>query len=193
MKHVFIRKVTKVLLPLFVLAGVTAEGQAAPSAGAVALYRELLNPSFDAKDVYTVREVSILCEDLHISISDGTIALVRDVSGHVTGAIFEGVGEVLLVPPNRAERTSLALFTGSAVLEQRFQSAYFRFFDDKLVQELRSGFRTPTEDAQEFINRWQDPVRLLARGDALPILQGMTSVPAAGSQFLHLRVGGTDV
>jgi peptidase M1-like protein len=193
MKHVFIRKVTKVLLPLFVLAGVAAGQPTAPASGAVALYRELLNPSFDAKDVYTVREVSILREDLHISLSDGTIALVRDVNGHVTGAVFEGVGEVLLVPPNRAERTSLALFTGSAVLEQRFRSAYFRFFDDKLAQELRSGFRSAAEDAQEFISRWQDPAQLLARGDALPILQGMTSMPAAGSQFLHLRVAGTDV
>jgi Peptidase family M1 domain len=218
MKRVFMRKVTKVLLLIFAMAGAvrtanamettqagaaqaatlpaggTAAGQAtaAPS-GAVALCRELLAPSFDPKDVYIVREVSILREDLHISISDGTMALLRAVNGHVTGAVFEGVGEVLLVPPNRAERTSLALFTGSAVLEQRFQSAYFRFSDDKLAQELRAGFRRPAEAeaAQEFTARWQDPARLLARGDVLPILQGMTSAPEADSRFLHLRVGGT--
>ena len=118
-----------------------------------------------------------LLEDLHISISDGTMAFVREVNGHVTGAMFEGVGEVLLVPPNRAERTSLALFTGSAVLEQRFQSAYLRFSDDKIVQELRAGLRGHAEDAQEFITRWQEPALLLARGDALPILQAMTSAP----------------
>jgi hypothetical protein len=192
MTRVFIQKVTKVLLPVFVLAGVNAAAQAAaPGSGAVALYRELLNPAFDAKDVYQIREVSIQREDLHISISDGTVALLRNVNGHVTGAMFEGVGEVLLVPPDRAERTSLALFTGSAILLQRFQSAYFRFSDDKLVEELRSGFRSPAEDAQEFITRWQEPARLLARGDALPILQAMTSTQQAGSRFLHLRMGGT--
>ncbi len=192
MKRVFIQKVTKVLLPVFVLGGVNAAAQAvAPASGAVALYRELLNPAFDPKDVYQIREVSILREDLHISISDGTMALVRNVNGHVTGAMFEGVGEVLLVPPDRAERTSLALFTGSAILSQRFQSAYFRFSDDKLAEELRGGFRSPAEDAQEFITRWQEPARLLARGDALPILQAMTSTQEAGSRFLHLRMGGT--
>src|ERR1051326_143496 len=177
MKRVFIHKVTKVLLLVFITA-CTAVGQnpastqsgalqpgQAPATGAVATYRELLTPTLDPKDVYQIREVSILREDLHISISDGTMALMRAVDGHITGAVFEGVGEVLLVPPNRAERTSLALFTGSAVLEQRFQSGYFRFADDALVQELRAGFRGPAEagEAQDFIARSQEPARQLAR------------------------------
>ncbi|HZS27738.1 MAG TPA: M1 family aminopeptidase [Candidatus Angelobacter sp.] len=193
MKRACIKEVTKVLLPVFVLACVQAFAQeTAQPTGAVATYRELLNPTFDFKDVYTIREVSILREDLHISISDGTIAFTHSVDGHVTGAVFEGVGEVLLVPPNRAERTSLALFTGSAILEDRFQSAYFRFSDDKLADELRSGFRGHPDNAEEFISRWQEPARLLARGDALPILQGLTSTPAANSRFLHLRIDATE-
>ena len=194
MTRVFILRVTKVLVLSFALAlgNLTALGQqAAFPSGSVALYRELLNPSFDAKDVYQVREVSFLLEDVHISISDGTVAFVREVNGHITGAMFEGVGEVLLVPPNRAERTSLALFTGSAVLEQRFQSAYLRFYDDKTVTELRAGLRGHAEDAQEFITRWQQPALLLARGDALPILQAMTGALQSAARFLHLRIGGT--
>lgn len=192
MKRVFILRVTKVLVLVFALGNVPAWGQAAPSqSGAVALYRELLSPSLDVKDVYQVREVSIMMEDLHISISDGTIAFVREVNGHITGAMFDGVGEVLLVPPNRAERTSLALFTGSAVLEQRFQSAYLRFADDKIANELKSGLRGHAENAQEFVTRWQQPALLLARGDALPILQVMTSEPRSAASFLHLRIGGT--
>jgi len=205
MQPVFIGKVTKVLLLIFVMAGTAGAAVQQPSApgnlqppaagSAVALIRDILAPSFDPKDVYTVRDVSILREDLHISISDGTMALMKELDGHVTGAVFEGVGEVLLVPPNRAERTSLALFTGSAVLEQRFQSAYFRFSDDSLAAELRAGFRRPAspDDARQFIERWQDPARLLARGEALPVLESMTSAPQAGSRYLHLRVGRTAV
>src|SRR5512140_3664855 len=149
MKRAFFNRVTKVLI-LAAALGACAAGQTAePTGGAVALFRELLNPSLDAKDVYQVRAVSILLEDLHISISDGTMAFVHEVNGHITGAVFEGVGEVLLVPPNRAERTSLALFTDSAVLEQRFQSAYFRFSDEKIVDELKSGLRGHAENAEE--------------------------------------------
>ncbi|HET9839240.1 MAG TPA: M1 family aminopeptidase [Candidatus Angelobacter sp.] len=235
MRRVWIQRVTKVLLPGFITitaagaitttaagaqgaAGAQTAATSAPqgptaqpaASGAVALFRELLNPAFDPKDVYTIREVSILREDLHISISDGTMALMRATNGQVTGAVFEGVGEVLLVPPNRAERTSLALYTGSAVLEQRFQSAYLRFADDALAEELRAGFRgrAQLDEAQEFIARWQEPARQLARADALPILEGLTSArshdshaaePKPGSsgapvsQFLHVRIGGTQV
>lgn len=192
MKRVFILRVTKVLLLISVLGAIYASGQTpAPASSAVALYRDLLNPSLDAKDVYQIREVSILVEDLHISISDGTIAFIHEVNGRITGAVFEGTGEVLLVPPNRAERTSLALFTGSPVMEQRFQSAYFRFSDSAVVQDLRAGLRGHADDAEEFIARWQQPVSLLARADALSILQSMTGVKDAASRFLHLRIGGT--
>jgi hypothetical protein len=213
MKRVFILKVTKVLSLLALLGclspggwnlgGVSAVAQSNtpdPSAvaqssmsapSAVALYRDLLNPSFDVNDVYQVRDVSILLEDLHISISDGTLAFMRAINGQVTGAVFEGVGEVLLVPPNRAERTSLALFTDSAVLEQRFQSAYLRFSDETVVEALRAGLRGHPDDAQEFVTRWQEPVIQLARADSLLILQSMTSTKEAAARFLHLRMGGT--
>src|SRR6185312_9599509 len=71
------------------------------------------------------------------------------------------------------------------------QSAYLRFADDKIVNDLKSGLRGHAEDAQEFITRWTQPALLLARGDALPILQAMTSTPQSAARFLHLRIGGT--
>ncbi len=195
MKRVFILRVTKVLLLACALSGLNAAGQSiqpGPQAtGAVALFRDLVNSAFNEKDVYQVREISILLEDLHISISDGTMAFMRAVNGHVTGAVFEGSGEVLLVPPNRAERTSLALFTGSAVLEQRFQTAYLRFSDDKVAEELRAGTRGRAEDPEAFIAKWQEPARFLSQRDALAVLQSMTSSEESASRYLHLRMGGT--
>jgi Peptidase family M1 domain len=165
---------------------------ALPERDAAALYRDLLNPVFNPSDVYHVRDVSIDREDLHVSFSDGTIALMRSIDGHVTGAVFEGTGEVLLFPPNRAERVSMALFTGSGVLEQSFASAYFRFFDDKLVGELRAGFRAE-ESAEEFIGRWEQAAKILARGDALQILRAMINAQDPASRFIHFKLGGTQL
>jgi hypothetical protein len=185
--------VTKVLLLAltFAAAPITAQAQGtAPAKSAAELYREIVNPVLDAADVHGIREVSFDREDLHISLSDGTVALMHAIDGHVTGALFEGVGDVLMIPPTRAERTSLALFTGAAVLEQRFSTAYFRFIDDRLPDELRAGFR-PAENPQDFILRWSQPVRDLGRADGLPILQAMTNAGSSGCQFLHVRVGGT--
>ena len=192
MKRFLSLSVTKVLLLALALGAGPVHAQA-PSSGpesAGALYAEILNPVLDPAQVHVLREVSIDREDLHISLSDGTIALIRAVDGHITGALFEGQGEVLVIPPGRAERSSLALFTGSAVLEQRFTTAYFRFVDDRLVNDLRAGFR-PAENPDEFIARWAQPVRDLARADGLSILQALTNSGDSGTRFLHVRVGGT--
>jgi Peptidase family M1 domain len=168
-----------------------ATGQTASRVSdAKALYGELLNPILTASDVHQVREVAIDREDLHIVISDGTIGLMRAVDGHITGAVFEGSGEILLVPPDRVERTSLALFTGAGTLEESFTSAYFRFFDDALVKEFQSHFRE-AEDVPEFLARWEQPIKSLAARDALQILRAMTNAQDPTSRFILARLGGT--
>ncbi|HEY6305051.1 MAG TPA: M1 family aminopeptidase [Candidatus Angelobacter sp.] len=182
---------TKVLLGC-TLAAAQAVSPAPALPSASVTYGGLLNPVVTASDVHQIRDVSIQREDVHLTLSDGTIGLMRAVDGHVTGAVFEGVGEVLVVPPNRAERTSLALFTGSAVLEQKFTSAYFRFFDDALVDELRSGLR-PAEDASEFLARWEQTLKLLAPSDSLEILEAMTNAQDPESRFVLFRLGGTQL
>lgn len=193
MKRLSSLAVTKVLVLALTVGGarMAVHAQAtAPAGGAVALYQRIVNPVLDPANVHAIREVSFQREDLHISLSDGTIALFQAVDGRITGAVFEGVGEVLMIPPGRAERSSLALFTGAAVLEQRFTTAYFGFVDDHLVDELRAGFRSP-ENPQDFIARWSQPIHELATADGLPILQAITNAGDSGSRFLHLRVGGT--
>ena len=80
--------------------------------------------------MYHVRDASIDRPDLHLDFDDGTLAFTEDICGRITGAFFEGEGEIRLRPPNRVERGSLALFTGMAILEEQFTSAYLRFNDD---------------------------------------------------------------
>jgi len=62
--------------------------------------------------VYKVREASLERSAIHITLEDGSIAFTQDVMGHVTGAFFEGDGEILLMPPDEVERRSMGLFTG---------------------------------------------------------------------------------
>src|SRR5262249_47189490 len=96
---------------------------------AEALYLALGSVGLDPSRTYHVRDVAIGRAAMHIPFDDGTVAVTEDVAGQVTGAFFEGDGEVLLVPPDQVERASMALFTGSAILEERFVTAYFRFND----------------------------------------------------------------
>lgn len=164
-------KVTKLLVwawMIFGSAGILSAG----TINAEALYSQLGNVGLDPVRVYEVRGTQFNRGAIQISLDAGTIAFTEDVVGRVTGAFFEGDGEVLLVPPDQAERSSMALFTGAAILEERFVSAYFRFNDDTF-NELQPSLR-PAENAQDFVSQWNQTAKNLAAGDSLRLLLGFS-------------------
>ena len=128
-----------------------------------AFYLKLRSVGLDKTKVYKIREASLDRAQLHISLDDGTIAFTESVDGHITGAFYQGYGEVLLMPPNQAERASMSLFTGSAILEETFSDAYLRFNDDVLV-ELQPYLR-PADDPDGFLTLWGSTTRNLAEED----------------------------
>ncbi len=122
----------------------------------------------DPQRVYRIRDASIDRPNLHLDFEDGTIAFTEDICGRITGAFFEGDGEIRLRPPNRVERGSLALFTGMAMLEEQFSSGYLRFNDDTAA--LLQPSLSPVSDSSDFIKRSGDTSRSLAEFDALRLL-----------------------
>jgi hypothetical protein len=148
---------------------------------ASALYARIRTVSLDPQRVYHVRDATIDRPNLHLDLEDGTLAFTEDICGRITGAFFEGEGEVRLRPPNRAERGSLALFTGMAILEEQFNSGYLRFNDDTAA--LLQPFLSPEQDdAPDFIKQWSDPSRTLAEFDALRLLLDLSHfLPLSGA------------
>src|ERR1700730_3997964 len=147
-----------------------------------ALYLQLSTAPLDPARVYQVRDASLDRAAIHITLEDGAIALTQDVLGRITGAFFDGEGEVLLIPPDEVERKSVGLFTGMAILEERFTSAYFRFNDDTAA-ELKPGLRA-ADNADGFISRWGDTARNLAQADALRLLVTFSKMlPVEGRSF----------
>src|SRR5208282_4719245 len=144
--------------------------QKAPSqlAPAEDLYLRLKSIGLDPSKVYRIRDVTLDRAALHLTLDDGTIAFTQDVAGHVSGAFFEGDGEVLLSPPDRTERASMALFTGGAILEESFTTAYLRF-NDNTYAELQPYLR-PVDGAADFVSRWNEIARTFAEADALRLL-----------------------
>ncbi len=132
------------------------------------LYSRIRSVGLDPQRVYHVRDASIDRPNLHLDFDDGTLAFTEDICGRITGAFFEGEGEIRLRPPNRVERGSLALFTGMAILEEQFTSGYLRFNDDTAAVLQR--FLSPAPEGAEFIKQWSDASRTLAEFDALRLL-----------------------
>ena len=156
------------MLVLFFCTSIASKGEnASAPRTASELYTQLRSVGLDKNRVYSVREAVLDRNSLHISLQDGEIGFTTDICGRITGAFFVGDGEVLLRPPDRAERASLALFTGMAILEEQFSSAYFRF-NDETFEELRPALR-PTDGA-EFVAEHGAMAARLADNDALRLL-----------------------
>src|SRR6202040_807986 len=117
--------------------------QCPPTTGA--LYSRIRSVPLDPQRVFRIRDASIDHPNLHIDFEDGTLAFTEDICGQITGAFFEGEGEIRLRPPNRMERGSLALFTGMALLEEQFTSGYLRF-NDNTAALLQPFLSPPHED-----------------------------------------------
>ena len=169
---------------------------------AARLYQQLGSVGLDPARVYRVRDASLERPGVHITLEDGMIAFTQDVQGHVTGAFFEGEGEILVAPPNETERHSMSLFTGMAILEEHFATAYLRF-NDETAAELGPGLRA-AEDSVEFYEKWKTAAAGLAETDALRLLltfsralpvsdSGIQAVNVTdpGDRMLHARLQGT--
>ena len=163
-------RVARFLLALWLIAhGCFLSAQTVDSAAAArpgeALYLQLGQVGLDTSRVFNIRDASIERPSVDITLDDGTIAFTQDVMGRITGAFFEGEGEILLTPPNDVERKSLSLFTGAAIVEERFATAYFRF-NDNTAAELQPGLRA-ADNASEFVSHWSETARNLAQADAM--------------------------
>lgn len=201
------RVVAALCLAFFTAPLVHAGTDVPPQKPAEALYLQLGQVGLDPSRVYQVRGAALDRSAVHITLEDGTIGFTQDVMGRITGAFFEGDGEVLLTPPNDVERKSMSLFTGMAILEEHFATAYFRFNDDAAT-ELRPDLRA-TENKQEFVDRWTQSAQNLAQADAMRLLMTFSRLLPAGNgaspdavenaslpgnvkdRFLHARLQGT--
>jgi hypothetical protein len=105
-------------------------------AGAAAdVARAIRENSFDRDECYRVRDLTLVQEDIRIYLTDGYLIFSKPVAGRPIAAVFladtdSGDGEVMLLPPDRAERRSLATYTDSPNLDEHFRGAVFLFTGD---------------------------------------------------------------
>ncbi|MGA2274271.1 MAG: M1 family aminopeptidase [Bryobacteraceae bacterium] len=96
------------------------------------LARAIRENSFDRQECYRVRDLSLIIEDIKIYLTDGHLIFSRPVGGKRIAALFVadvqgGDAEVILLPPDRAERRSLASYIHSPNLDEHFRTGMFLF------------------------------------------------------------------
>ena len=104
-------------------------------AGAAAdLVRQIQQASLDPEECYRLSDLNFSKEDIKVYLTSGYLIFAKPIAGIRPGAVFVvsaegGDGEVLLMPPVRSERLSLANFTESPNLEEHFKAVVMIFTD----------------------------------------------------------------
>jgi len=102
------------------------------AASAADVARAIRENSFDRSECYRVRDLSIIQDDIRIYLTDGYLIFSKPVSGRRTAAVFTaevdgGDAEIILFPPDRAERRSLAAYTDSPNMDEHIKAGVFLF------------------------------------------------------------------
>jgi hypothetical protein len=138
-----------------------AEGTAA------GLDHRILEAGLDPAECYRVRDLRFDREDLHVYLTEGFLIFGKAVDGVRLSAVFSsdieaGDAEVLLLPPTRSERLSLASYAHTPNLSEHLNSAVLIFTDATYAelhqQILASGAPRRDEERGLLLAQTWDPV-----------------------------------
>ena len=141
---------TRWLLLLVILADLPGVAGAAAD-----LAREIRENSFDRDECYRVRDLVVVKEDIKLYLNDGHLIFSKPVAGRRIAAVFladveGGDAEVILLPPDRAERRALASYVDSPNLDEHFNMALMMFTgndaESLLAQITRNPFNKKTPE-----------------------------------------------
>ena len=158
------------------------------------LLKQLHALTLDRTQVYVLNNARITRDRMTLYFNRGFLAFLTKAQGEVTGAVFSGEGEILMIPPNQAEKRSLAQFIQAPILEERFSSVYMRF-TDQTAQELLVLSRRPDPDDPEqpdqFVQEWASPAQTLGQGTSERIL--MDLLGDRSHPYFYARVQGLNL
>jgi len=155
------------------------------AAGGAELARSVREVQLDSAECYRVHDLQINKDDLHLYFTDGYLIFGKPVSGTRTTAVFTadveaGDAELLLMPPSRSERRSLAGYTGSPNLDEHFTAAVLLFGDDtynNLMQQIRASEfnKSNAEMGALMADEWNPTVRNLSESFEARLLLDLLS------------------
>ncbi len=191
-------------MPRFLISLLFALGFArAAGPSAAELARAVHEAALDPQECYRVRDLSYRKEDIRLYFTDGYLIFSKPAAGQPLSAVFTtdvegGDGEVIVLPPSRGERKSLAAFTESPNLDEHLKAALLVFTDgtgsillDRIRQE--GNVRKAPEVGALMAEKWSTVLRNLRENFELRIVDDLLSRDARRSGFLFLGLAGREL
>ncbi len=155
----------------------------------------------DPEKCYRVRDLSFTREDLRFYFTEGYLILGKPVAGRPVSAVFSGEveggdAELIVLPPTRDERQSLARFTGSPNLNEHFLGAVMLFTDDtaREIEETlrRRNAQAVPEAGLLLAASWDGVVRNLGDSFNIRLIEDLLGpdTAGAGQGFFYAAIRG---
>ena len=173
-----------------------------PSPGASDLVSAFSHLSLDSERAYHVRDLQLVRGGVTFYLTDGALRFFRPVDGHLIAALFTtqgfeaGDAEMILMPPQRSERASLAYFTHSPNMDEHFSSALF-FFSDTFANEVEQQQRRDGGSARPvpelppaFASQIESLGRAVAEQLQVRLVQALLDKHAPADGFFYAIVAG---
>jgi hypothetical protein len=148
----------------------------------------------DPDQVYVLRHAQLIRDRAKIFFNRGYIGFFTKVAGEITGAVYIGEGEILLIPPTQAEKESLARFIHSPILEEQFSIAILRFTDQTASELMAVGEKPEPDDPErpsDFPQKWNSSPRIFALEDSPRIFEDLLGDPTL--PYFHARLEGNSL
>lgn len=166
------------------------------------LSRSIREASLDPDECYRVRDVRLQKEDIRIYLTDGYLIFSKRVAGERRSAVFTaevegGDAEVLLMPPTRGERQSLAMFTQSANLDEHFRAALMILTDGSMGslidRIIRDGSARKMPDMGAVLaEKWSPVMNNVQNGFQIRMIQDILA-PDQDGGMMFLAMDGRQV
>ena len=164
------------------------------------LGRRILDAGLDPAECYQVRNLRFDKEDLHVYLTEGYLIFGNAVDGVRLSAVFSGDieggdAEVLLLPPTRSERMSLAAYAHTPNLSEHFDGAILIFTDDTYPQLLKQiqASGEPRKSAERGLllaQSWDPMIRNFASSFQIRLVKDLLAENRAALGFFHMAVSG---
>jgi hypothetical protein len=163
------------------------------------LGKQVTGAGLDPSECYRVHDIEISKEDARFYLTDGYLMFGKPVNGGPVTAVFSadtdgGDAEVLLLPPDRSERKSMAGYAGAPNLNEHFTQAAFIFTDDtarSILEQIKAGDAKKYPDIGALLEtRWGQIVANLMSGFESRIVLDLVTLGASKGGFFEAVIQG---
>ena len=190
---------------LILLAGAANAFQGLPPSAspssAADLARSIRESGLDPAECYRVRDLSFVKDDIKLYLNEGYLIFSKPVLGLRLSALFttdieDGDGEVIVIPPTRSERQSLAAFTQSPNLDEHVRTILMILTDDSIAV-LRAAIEQQPDSAKKMpavgallAERWDPVVANIAAPMQMRLVADLWSALPAKTGLAFFAVSG---